>query len=245
LLVVCLAACSSHDAKDREIDLLRGKLVEAENRLAEAEAKLAAIDAQRATLPALPAPRVDAAMPPPDPGEARTAKLRVLAGYFEANAANLSRDLRISIADTLDEYGRVRDPAALCSELQAAYTDRYGEDGAQLALVRAFGAELGTQVFRGSLCDGPSVERGLVPPSSSELNRAFTERIEHDAPGWSRRLDIPLSELVDETGHVRDIGAVGHREHQRLDQRHDDWDRAIQLFGNELGTAVHFDRIGR
>jgi hypothetical protein len=244
LLVACtlLGGCSN-SAKDHEIEALRAKLIEIEDKLANAEARLAEVDAQRVAVGT-----VDAAVPATpasDPAAARTSKLRILSGYFEANVVKLSHELRISIEDTLDEYGRVADPVKLCNELQAGYIDRYGSDGAQVAMVRAFGSELGTQVFRGTLCDGPPVARGLVPPSMADLTSAFSDRILRDTVGWSKRLDISLDNLIDENGHVKDIGAVAHREHERLDQKSGDWERAISLFGNELGSAIHFDRIGR
>ncbi len=172
-----------------------------------------------------------------DVAAARTAKLRILAGYFESKVVKLSHELHISIEDTLDEYGRVSDPVKLCSQIQSGYVDRYGSDGAQVAMVRAFGSELGTQVFRGTLCEGPPVARGLVPPSMADLTSAFSDRILRDTVGWSKRLDISLDNLIDENGHVKDIGAVAHREHERLDQKSGDWERAISLFGNEFRAA--------
>jgi hypothetical protein len=244
LVIACAfwVGCSS-SAKDKEADVLRAKLIETEDKLANAEARLAEIDAQRvATVP------VDASVPPTpvdDATAARVAKLRILSGYFESKVVKLSHELHISIEDTLDEYGRVSDPVKLCNQIRAGYVDRYGSDGAQVPMVRAFGSELGTQVFRGTLCEGPPVARGLMPPPIADLTSAFSDRILRDTAGWSKRLDISLDNLIDENGHVKDIGAVAHREHERLDQKSNDWERAISLFGNELGSAIHFDRIGQ
>ncbi len=250
LLLLAGSGCSKSRDKDAELASLRARLVEAETQLAQAQEQLAAREAQLARMEALaaaqPAPAADGGATRPaveiDP---RTRNLRALCSYFETNIPHLSSDLREPLSSTLDDFGRVKDPIRLCVVMRDRFAEKYGPDGVQAALVGALGAEVGTQVANGSLCDGPAVSRGLPPPTAAAVSQAFARRIEGDAVAWTRVLEVSLDELIDEKGHLRDISSTARRAHEILDRKPHSWSRAIELFGNEVGTAVHFDRVSR
>ena len=237
--------------KDAQIAALQVRVDELTARLAARDAQLAAQLAATSAPDLAPAPPPSAAQPAvvpvadtaADPLAPRARSLRALSAYFESNIPRLSREFHLTISDLLDDFGRVRDPAGLCVVLREGYQQKYA-DGSQAALIRAIGAELGTQVWNGSLCEGPTITRGLAPPTSQDLVRAFSAKIEADAVGWSHVLEIPLAELIDDTGHLRNAADAARREHDLLDAKHHDWDQAITVFGNELGTAIHFNRVG-
>jgi hypothetical protein len=177
--------------------------------------------------------------------EVRSGSLRKVCSYFESGVGPLSIDLRLSIADTLDENGRVKDPVAFCRAFREGFVKKYG-GRAQAALVTALGAEVGTQLFHGSLCEGPAVERGLAPPSPDEMTQAFATQIEKNPSGWARTIHVRLDDLIDETGHLNDVldTAKKVRTHIARQGKSTALRTTLDTFGSEVGSALYYDRIG-
>jgi hypothetical protein len=221
------APSSVGDEKDREIARLKAQL-------ADRDAQLQAAPGGGAKAAAL-APGVDG----------RSVSLRRVCSYFEAGVGPLSINLHLSIADTLDENGRVKNPVAFCRVFREGFVKKYGAR-AQEALVTALGGEIGTQLFHGSLCEGPAVERGLAPPSADEMTQAFATQIEKNPSGWARTIHVRLDDLIDETGHLNDVldTAKKVRTNMARQGKSTALRTTLDTFGSEVGSALYYDRIG-
>lgn len=166
---------------------------------------------------------------------------------FEQKEWLIASNLGFKLEEMVDEFGRVKDPAALCEAIRAGSKKRSG-GYAHESLVGTFGTEVGTQIWNGKLCEGGPVGLGRKPPDVAALIAEFKHRIEREPDGWGRFVGKKGTDILDDSGHLKDPVSFAALVRDHAGRRYGKRARGPLTdpdtgFGAELGSAIFFGRL--